>query len=1288
MLLINSKSSRLVSLVLSAILLGSICASVDVKSVETVLRNPNNKLFNSLEKTPINYVCQHLIGQLSLCGAPEFDAFSSSIQGFPVSLSKSYTAAFCERCEYSPLSFAADADNVSPPSESDTSSPIEGTPGYTTINSVLTPCESSKYSNASTNFECVSCPVGSVAPQIGSSQCSFCPDATYTVNGLFCEPCKAGYMCQKGLAPSICPSGTYSPGSSASCLACSLDNQFSSHVGSSQCSTTSPSQAVNSDHTAAIPCPIGSSCPNGVAVPCHAGYFANVTGLTSCYNCKPGSYQSKSGQSSCITAVAPQYSSTIASTSVSTCPAGSYISDNQCILCPAGSYCSGSGDMTPITADNQYSPAGASEASTCPVGTMANKDHTDCGSCSNGYYKKDSVCTICEAGNFCVADLMYPAPAGSYQSETGQSTFKPCTEGTYSQSGATTCIACAAGQYPSSDKSTCVSCPAGYSCNVENQISVKTQCTPGHFSTGGASTCSEAQLGYYAPLSGSTQQLACSSVFEFQNLTAQASCKLVSPGYYKVSDSSAVKCSPGFMCTGNGNAIPCNSASQYQPEGGMVLCDNIPAGSYKISNTEIATCPIGSMCSSGIKTECASPNYQPSSGQSSCLKCASGSYLKTSTVCDTCIEGSMCSGNGLAAMCPESTYAPTGSSYCAVCALANQYSPKNSSSCLVASAGDMPTPTKNSTTKCAAGYSCPSGAPVGCTPGYFSVAGASACSSCTGSTYTPNSYSTTCLACPAGSYVANSASSCNQCQSGYICAGSGDMAICPAGTYSLLGETSCTSCTTEGTYSHAGSSKCYLASPGYTASSDHTEQIPCPAGSSCPAGVPEACLAGQYSSAGAISCISCNVGSYQPKTGQTECIVAKLPYYVSLPGASSQQSCAEGGYYVLDNQCVQCPAGSFCPADTGAKTDITAQNQYAPAGSSSALTCPSGFVANSDHSACTVCLPGYYMTDEKSCIICPEGYACSNSIKTACQSGYFQSQTGQTTCEACAKNTFSPEAASKCAPCDAGSYFDTILGQCKECPAGESCALSKDGSIARETCAAGTYSQAAASECTNAPPGAFVPLPGSSSFKLCSGANEFSHKAGAIKCSITIAGTYKVNNTAAAECPAGSMCSGNGLAEACSAQSSYSPSKGQSSCSPVPSGLYKVSNSFAAICNAGSYCTSGMSQPCSETSEYQPYTGKDSCKKVADGYYKVTDSKADLCPEGSYCLSGVKTACDEGYTSKVGATSCFLAFPEQQHSSKLSLWYLFIWIPLALSGVAGIFYAYKCVRSQKPKSFT
>ena len=339
---------------------------------------------------------------------------------------------------------------------------------------------------------------------------------------------------------------------------------------------------------------------------------------------------------------------------------------------------------------------------------------------------------------------------------------------------------------------------------------------------------------------------------------------------------------------------------------------------------------------------------------------ASDAHIKLTP--SDCPAGYWCPGNTLKQPCPEGTYSTTtlatSSDVCKNCSIdfPGQFCPAGATAGSPCQSGTDMLNSKG--TPCPSGRYCVSGqAPSPCDAGYYIPVGSTPargiadCAPCPVASYCPYS-SVAPILCPAGTFrstqFAGSLSECNSCPAGRWCAiASTAPTLCTGNTYSpterAVNISTCTPCT-------------------YGAI--------CPDGSTTSAAGPSSCPRGSYCPTNAddsVSLINCQVGTYNPSTGQT------------LPTA-----------------CKNCSALKYCPA--GSSQDGT------------------------------LCPDGQYLFN-KLCVPCDKGYYCSNSIAQACAAGTIQPNPGQSSpdaCTPCAGGTYNSfSAMTVCSQCASGSYLMT-----------------------------------------------------------------------------------------------------------------------------------------------------------------------------------------------------------------------------------------------------------------------
>ncbi len=219
------------------------------------------------------------------------------------------------------------------------------------------------------------------------------------------------------------------------------------------------------------------------------------------------------------------------------------------------------------------------------------------------------------------------------------------------------------------------------------------------------------------------------------------------------------------------------------------------------------------------------------------------------------------------------------------------------------------------------------------------------------------------------------------------------------------------------------------------------------------------CAAGSYNDlSGQSSCIPCPAGTSNPSVAGRSIDACKpcLPPSYSASGQSNCSDCPSD-YYCPDPARIPqiCPAGSYCPAKSGAPAPCVYPS-YSASGQSNCSDCPSG----------------YYCPDPARIPqICPAGSYCpaKSGAPLLCNSGSFANASGMTTCSLCEAGTYSASGGqSVCLPCAPGSYS------------------ASPGQSACSFCLQDHYSDApSATACVKCPAGTFNPAKGSNSSLSC-----------------------------------------------------------------------------------------------------------------------------------------------------------------------------------------------------------
>ena len=264
---------------------------------------------------------------------------------------------------------------------------------------------------------------------------------------------------------------------------------------------------------------------------------------------------------------------------------------------------------------------------------------------------------------------------------------------------------------------------------------------------------------------------------------------------------------------------------------------------------------------------------------------------------------------------------------------------------------------------------------------------------------------------------------------------------------------------------------------------------------------------------GGTSQIECEVGVYQPATGQTTCIDASPGYYVdpSMGVAQTAQiPCLEGTYNAnagstSPNDCIDADSGYFVDLPGQSYQVACSEGRYQAAkGQSSCHPADLGHYVDSSlgpaQSAQTACLEGTYnansgSTTPSDCIDADLGHfveLSGQSSQTPCPPGTYQNRTGQTSClDADTGHIAGSSGSRNQTACEPGTYQDqTGQSSCIEADPGYF--VGPSGSTNQTACESGTYQdQTGQSVCIEADPGHFVGSSGSTNQTACgSGANQ------------------------------------------------------------------------------------------------------------------------------------------------------------------------------------------------------
>ena len=643
-------------------------------------------------------------------------------------------------------------------------------------------------------------------------------------------------------------------------------------------------------------------------------------------------------------------------------------------------------------------------------------------SCASGYYMTSSssstTCnTTAKAGNAC----------------------RPCSVmgSNYTCTGGTTCpklnsVTCSAGYYLKANATSCSPCGGNnYYCkggtfNVSSSAQGRSTVSSGYYSTGGTSTTRTGQAacggnnyycssgvrytvstGYYSTGGGSTTRTgqkqceagykcssgvrtACSGSLQYQNAVGQTSCKTVSDGYYKSSNSAQTQCPANYRDgTGAANINACKTSCD---DGTYVAtanaaCTSVGTGYYKGAHTvnygstsTRSQCPANyrdgaaASAQNGCKTSCEGGTYV-ATANAACTSVGTGYYRAAHTVnygststrsqCPANYrDGAAASAqNGCKTSCAGGTYVATANAACT--SVGTGY---------YKGAHTVNYGSTSTRSQCPANYrdgaaaSAQNGCKTSCEGGTYVATANAACTSVgTGyykGAHTVNYGSTSTRSqCPSGYRDGAATSAQSGCkmdvEAGHYVgtANSATQSTCAAGTYKAAhtityGSTSsCSACSGRTKYSAAGASACKTVDSGYyttgcnTSGNNCTGQSQCTGATYCRGGVQNSCPAQtagwtRNSGTGWTTYTQCNqtraataVSSYCSAGTLKQNATSATAWGASTISTEFQ---AKAGAYVNGQTCSQCTADNYCTGGTAAPTD-----------------CPSGY-PNSDVGAAAV----------------------------------------------------------------------------------------------------------------------------------------------------------------------------------------------------------------------------------------------------------------------------------------------------------------------------------------------
>lgn len=371
------------------------------------------------------------------------------------------------------------------------------------------------------------CPRGSFSKQ-GSTSCHACPsalipgaahcgddshtcDAGEFFNGAQCQLVPAGHFNPFPNSSSFysCPAGSFSNEGATYCESCAEDH-YSSYPGASSCRHCPNGFYSYEGSKICQPCPKGHfSVPGFGCIPCMPGTYASQPGSPYCSLAPEGfaiaRWGSDNSGSNCPFAIVSG-SVMCSGFSESSCDAGFYFKNGECIRTPAGYH-------------NPY-PHSAT-IYICPPGTYSKEGYSHCSPCEDSIYPGATSCEAasveCGWGSYWDGYECVSVPAGFFKPVADSAAIYSCPSGTYSEEGwamcepcdsrqtsppdevnKQSCNSCPKGQFPSYNGETteCQFCPSGTTYSDESGDCIS--CPQMTYSSAGMSTCEPCPFGMYS----------------------------------------------------------------------------------------------------------------------------------------------------------------------------------------------------------------------------------------------------------------------------------------------------------------------------------------------------------------------------------------------------------------------------------------------------------------------------------------------------------------------------------------------------------------------------------------------------------------------------------------------------------------------------------------------------------------------------------------------------------------------------------------------------------------------
>ena len=848
--------------------------------------------------------------------------------------------------------------------------------------------------NASTCYEGYTCTSASDDYYLSNGSPVSCPSSYPNSDGgnidsTYCYTWREKTGSQnKPALPSGCAS--YSLGS---CTPGTCDYKYYSDGTSGSCTASSCTKPINSvtaddDHYVK-----GKTCPS-----CPSGYpnsDGGSGGVTQCYS----NSKSRAWTGSQVNGSVPTNCSAVTEWNSCSKNACSYVAYANSTGTGDGTIKSGctsnSANCTKtvkaVSAKSGYYDAGTS-CQACPSGYPNSKDGNTGGnsacyiSVGDGKYvgtKNSATLSTCAAGTYKAAHNVYYGSTSSCSACTGRTK--------YSAAGAAACSTVTAGHYTTGCNSSNNNCTGQSECGGNNYYcsgGVRNTVSGGYYSTGGTATTrtgqTQCEAGYYC---ASGVRDACDGATQYQNEKGKTSCKNVSGGYYKSSNSAQAQCPANYRDGAGASAqnqckTSCD-AGEYVATANAA-CTSVGTGYYRAAHTvnygstsTRSQCPANyrSGAAAGAqnqcKTSCANGTYV-ATANSACTAVGDGYYRASHTVNygststrTQCPSGYPNSDAGASVItnCYSDSKSRKWTGSQNACSLPSGCSSKTCNSCSKpacsyvaysnsagtgdgtiksgcssnnASCNQTVASVKASAGHRVSGTSCPA-----CAVGTFQGSNdstATSCSVCAANTYASSTGMSACTSCPSG-YVTSGTAAANHdaksdckisCQAGQRVTQADAKCSTPSGSWYTAAHTVAAGSTTPSSTVKACLTN--YATPNTTARTDHDASNDCRI--SCAAGT-------RIASANATSCTTpagnWYVSPHSVAQGSTSSVSNCLTNYTISGTAASNHDAANdckiscgGGSYIAQANATSCSAvgaGYWAAASTISQGSAGVRNQ-------------------------------------------------------------------------------------------------------------------------------------------------------------------------------------------------------------------------------------------------------------------------------------------------------------------------------------------------------------------------